>query len=146
MFWFIASSQSFTWGFWAAVAVLAIVPCGMAAYGGQVAANSILDKKARRTAKLIFWGSALLGIVIAGSYQYQVSQSDDTTRVWRQSVSEQLDAIVENPAYSPSQRQVAAALKKEVARGHAPNRAQPTVLMTPAYGNLAIRCDALETK
>lgn len=58
------------------VAILALVPFVLAAYGGHVAAQALTDRRDRRTTMLKFWGLCLLGIVVAVVYQFRVAKVD----------------------------------------------------------------------
>jgi hypothetical protein len=63
------------------IAILAIVPFILAAYGGHVAAQALTDPSQRRTAKGIFWGLCLLGIVVAIVYQFRVAKIDEERQI-----------------------------------------------------------------
>jgi hypothetical protein len=107
--------------FWLAVAILAAVPFWMAAYGGHVAAESISDSKRRLYVRLKFWGVGLLGLIVAFAYQYRITGSDEArqkaTQAWQSSVTNQLNVIRDNPAYSKEQKQEVDKLQHEVTQG-----------------------------
>jgi hypothetical protein len=119
-----AYTRMYSLDFWLAVAVLAAVPLWMAAYGGHVAAESISDKRRRLSVRLRFWGIGFLGLAVAFAYQYRTAKSDesrqDATKEWQNSVTKQLTAIQDNPAYSKEQKQVAGGLQRQVDQGPRP--------------------------
>lgn len=72
--------------------LLAIVPFGMAAYGGHVAAESISDPKTRRRVKITFWATFGFGVLLAFLQQYRAISEDSSTKAkteqvcdWRKS-------------------------------------------------------------
>jgi hypothetical protein len=118
--------------FWLAVAILAVVPFWMAAYGGHVAAESISDSKHRLSVRLKFWGIGLIGLIVAFAYQYRVTKSDESrqqvTQTWQKSVTAQLNAIRNNPVSSNEQKQTATKIQNQVDRGPKPSAAQTELI------------------
>jgi hypothetical protein len=67
------------------VVALAIVPGLLAAYGGNLAAQSISDKSRRRNVYFCFWGLFLAGTAVTFWQQFRVAQADfakDTREIW----------------------------------------------------------------
>lgn len=88
--------------FWFPVILLAIVPLGMAAYGGHVAADAHSDKRHRLQVKFTFWGIGVFGLLIAFAYQYRTMKTDaerqTATQSWEDNVNHKLDAITTQPS------------------------------------------------
>jgi len=63
--------------FWLGVFILGVIPFVLAAYGGQLAAETIADLKARRKKVRIFWGLCIFGVFLAACYQYSVEKTDE---------------------------------------------------------------------
>jgi hypothetical protein len=59
------------------VALLAIVPFFLAAYGGHVAAAALDNPISRRSAKVKFWSMFTVGVLIAAVYQYRTQRADE---------------------------------------------------------------------
>jgi hypothetical protein len=62
------------------VAVLAIVPFALAAYGGHLAAEMLSDPVRRRKTKGRFWLLCVAGILVAAAYQYRTAKNDEEHR------------------------------------------------------------------
>jgi hypothetical protein len=109
-----------TLDFWLPVALLAIVPLAMAAYGGHVAAEAYPDKYVRLRVRLTFWAIGLLGLIVAFAYQHRTmnedAKSQEATREWQSDVSQKLDAITKLPT-SPEKQQAVDQLKNRVMAG-----------------------------
>jgi hypothetical protein len=132
------------------VVLLALVPLGMAAYGGQIAAETLTDPHRRRVVKRKFWWACVLGIVIASASQYRTTKADGERQRktekaqeearkaskdlndTEQSVLSKLDEVINNP--NPQQRKEAAVrLKEEIqgqqaAKTHQPKKAERVLM------------------
>ena len=100
------------------VFILAVIPFLMAAYGGHVAAESIVDVKHRRFVRLMFWGIFFVGLVITVGYQWRVTRADikreEDTRKWQSTITEALSVIQKQPS-SSARQSIASELKQQVA-------------------------------
>jgi hypothetical protein len=96
---------------------LALIPLGLAVYGGYVAAESLPDDRKRHLIKLRFWGMGLLGLLVAIVYQYRTMNADalreGQTQQFQQSVDARLDQILSQPV-SKEQKREATKLKQLV--------------------------------
>jgi hypothetical protein len=91
------------------VLLLALVPFALAAYGGQIAADTIPDSRKRRRVKLTFWGLGLAGLLVAMAYQDRSMKTDTRrqaqTQDFQKQVTARLDKITSQPASKDQQRE-----------------------------------------
>lgn len=120
------------------ILLLALVPFALAAYGGHVAADTIVENHKRRIVKLKFWGMGFIGLLVAIAYQYRTMKTDEArqvqTRDFQSSVTDRLDRIANQPVSREQQRE-ATKLKQLV---KAANPASPRLGTGPeAYRDLS---------
>jgi hypothetical protein len=105
------------------VVALAAVPGFLAAYGGHLAAEAIVDKKRSRKVKAYFWLLFSFGVIVTFWQQFRIAESDfarETREQWGQAV---ITRLLFSPPLPPSE----------------PTHSPSSATQIPAKPDLAIR-------